>query len=248
MTFFVLFNLIFTFSIIMFICIFVVSFIVIINNYRRGLNTIVSSIQDYEQEEITKPKNVVGMTKIMEESILKDFPDFNKDLLFNITETNLRKIFQAIKNKDTSELNADKSLSFIYQNVAKVIDDYRKNNIYEEYTDIFFHQHAIKDYRKSKGKATITVSTSLEYYYKTNRKNGKDYISYKKQTRYTTNFCYVYDEVLFDNNQVEFSVNCPNCGAPMKKMGSGKCEYCNSYVEMINLKAWKMISYKEDYK
>lgn len=30
--------------------------------------------------------------------------------------------------------------------------------------------------------------------------------------------------------------------------GNYTCEYCSSYIEHVNLKIWKMSSYKEDYK
>ena len=58
---------------------------------------------------------------------------------------------------------------------------------------------------------------------------------------------YIYDETKFDENQLSFSISCPNCGAPIRGLKTSNCEYCSSHIEKINLKVWKMTSYKEDY-
>ena len=97
------------------------------------------------------------------------------------------------------------------------------------------------------GIATITTSSTLEYYYKDSSKED-EFSNLKKQTRYTCNFIYVYDENKVGKNQKVFTINCPNCGAPLKNLGQYNCEYCSSHIEPINLKIWKMSSYKEDYK
>ena len=95
----------------------------------------------------------------------------------------------------------------------------------------------------------ITLTSTVEYYYSNSSVNydKKDYNSLKKQTRYTTKFVYVYDETKFKYNQKAFSINCPNCGAPLLKLGEGNCSYCGTYIKPINLKNWYMISYKDDY-
>ena len=123
----------------------------------------------------------------------------------------------------------------------------KSNNITEKFDNIEFNRHAIMAYNKNNGKATIKISTTLSYYYKTNRTDKKSYEDIKKQTRYTSEFVYVYDERRFTKNQVTFSVLCPNCGAPLRGLESKYCEYCGNHVERINLKIWKMSSYKEDY-
>ena len=69
----------------------------------------------------------------------------------------------------------------------------------------------------------------------------------KKQTRYTCKFIYVFDENKFKKDALVLTIRCPNCGAPLKGLGKIKCTYCGSDVDPINLKAWKMASYSEDY-
>lgn len=208
----------------------------------------VRNVSNIEEEEYSRIKDVSGMTSLLEPLILEDFPEFNKELMFNIVEENLRKILNAIQNKNMEEIENDDNLSFIKENIKKVIEDYKQSNINIEYRNIEFHRHAIKDYRKSNGKATITISSSVGYYYKSNKKDEKIFENRRKETRYITQFCYIYDEVKFDDKVAEFSISCPNCGAPIRETKNMICEYCGSPVEAINLKAWKIISYKEDYK
>ena len=111
---------------------------------------------------------------------------------------------------------------------------------------IVFHNHAIKKYEKSNGMATITTSSSVEYFYSSNVKDELAYSDVKKQTRYTCEFVYVYDEAKIGYEKQAFGVHCPNCGAPLKKLGAGNCYYCGTHVEPINLKVWKIASYKEE--
>lgn len=210
--------------------------------------TAAKNASDIQMQEYARKKNVSGLTKLLEPEIIRDFPDFNKDLLFSTVEENLRKIFETIESKNINIIKQDESLINIREDLECLIKDYKISNINIEYNDIKFHEHAIKDYRKKDGKATISVSTTLEYYYKTNLKGEKSYSEIKKQTRYTTKFCYIYDETKFDDGQIEYSINCPNCGAPIVGTKNTVCRYCCSTVTAINLKAWRMISYKEDYK
>lgn len=213
----------------------------------KELINVAKNASNIEIQEYQEQKNVSGMTNLLEPIILEDFPEFNKDLLFNTVEESLRKILDAIQNKSMKEIKNEEKLDLMCDTIEKVIKNYKTSNIDVEYKDIKFHRHAIKDYRKLKGKATVTISSTLEYYYKTNKKSEKVFENIKKQTRYTTKFCYVYDEAKFEEKDLEFSISCQNCGAPIKGTKDTVCEYCSSPVQAINLKAWKMIYYKEDY-
>lgn len=203
-----------------------------------------------EKQEYTRPKDISGITKLLEPVIIRDFKDFNKDFLFRKVESNLSKIFTAIEDKSVNYIKDDRDLIYLYPALRDKITDLKNSNTNIKYDDVRFHAHAIKDYAKTDGKATITISTTLEYYYSddSNKKIMKHFSDLKRQTRYTTKFVYVYDETKFKYNQKSYSISCPNCGAPLKKLGAGNCEYCGNYIEPINLKNWYMVSYSEDYK
>ena len=88
-----------------------------------------------------------------------------------------------------------------------------------------------------------------EYYYKNSDKKDDLWDNMKRQTRYTSQFVYIYDEQKVElKNKDVIVVSCPNCGAPLSGLNGGECTYCSSHFEPINLKLWKMSSYKEDYK
>lgn len=210
----------------------------------------VKTTKSIEQQEYIRTKNLIGMTTLLEPLIMKDFNDFNKDFLYSKVENNLRKIFNAIENKLDNEIKNDKDLIYIYPSIIEKIQDIKNDNIDIKYDDVVFHAHAIKEYEKSCGKATIAISSALEYYYSNtgDKRIEKRFKGLKKQTRYTTKFVYIYDETKFESNQTVLTRSCPNCGAPLTKLGAENCLYCGTSIEYINLKRWYMVSYKEDFK
>ena len=219
-------------------------------NNLKSLIFAAKNSKSIREVEYSRQKNVSGMTKLLEPEIIKDFSDFNKSLLYDIIENNLMKIFKAIENKSTSEIKNDEDMILIFSTLQQYIEDLKNKNVDIKYNDVVFHEHAIKNYEKIQGMATITTSTTLEYYYSNSEKNNNEqYSNIKKQTRYTCKFVYIYDETKLGRNKKIFSIHCPNCGAPLTQFGNDmECQYCSSHFEPINLKLWKMSSYKEDYK
>ena len=217
----------------------------------NDLKTIFGAAKNAKQiaeEDAYRQKNVSGITKLLEPEILRDFPDFNKNLLYSIAESNLRKIFSAIENKSLAEIEKDEELILILPKLKEKIEDIKERKVEIKYDDIVFHENAIKKYEKVKGMATVTISTTLEYYYKNSDKKENLCNNIKRQTRYTCEFVYIYDETKLEKKNNIIVINCPNCGAPLRNLELGECEYCSSHFEPINLKLWKMSSYKEDYK
>ncbi|MBQ9318698.1 MAG: zinc ribbon domain-containing protein [Bacilli bacterium] len=189
------------------------------------------------------PKHISGMTNLLRPLIERDFPTFNESELFNKTETGLRTIFNSLEDK-----KVDKSLPLLKEQLKQIIDDYISCDINVKYDEVKFHAFSIKKYNKKDGVATIQVQCSLEYYYKKEKKGKviENYSNYKKQTRYTVEFIYVYDVTQVKEYTKVIGVHCPNCGAPLKSLGHKVCDYCHTGLEDLNLKNWLMSSYKED--
>ena len=206
-----------------------------------------SHARDIARDEYTREKSISGLTSMLEPRIIKDFPEFNKDLLFSLNEKNLRKILNGIESKDITQIESDPDLIYIQPQIKARIEDMESNKIDEKFDNIEFNRSAISSYTKDNGKATIKVSTSVGYYYNSNRKDKKVYSDIKKQTRYVSEYIYVFDESRIDSKKIATSIHCKNCGAPIINLGNSYCEYCMTPVERINLRAWKMSSYKEDY-
>jgi len=219
---------------------------------RSGMVEIIRAMKNarkLEMDEYSRPKDVVGMTKLVEPRIVEDFSDFNKEILYSLAERNLNKIFNALESRNIEMIKKDVDLVMVQKSVEEKIEDLISCNKRVRYDSIKFNRHALKSYKKESNMATVEVSSTVEYYYKEEGndkvKISKSFDEVKKQTRYTTKFAYIYDESKFYENTVNFAINCPNCGAPLKRHDF--CSYCGSRVEPINLKCWKMISYKEDY-
>ena len=179
----------------------------------KELRNAFTHAKEIARDEYTRKKSVAGLTSLLEPRILKDFPEFNRDLLFSINEKNIRKILNCIEAKDISQIDNDSELVYVEPQIRAKIEDMKSNQINEKFDNIEFNRSAISSYTKDNGKSTIRVSTSLGYYYNSNRKDKKSYSDIKKETRYTTEFVYVYDESKIKEKQLTISIHCKNCGA-----------------------------------
>lgn len=213
----------------------------------NNLKSFVSTVKNYEMEEYSREKSIKGMTNVLEDAILADFPDFNKELIYSVCQSNLTKIFNCIEKKSTESIRYDNNFSYLKDFLEQKVEDMKSGDIFEKFDGVRFHRHAISSYSRKEGKATVKISSTLCYYYDTNRKDKKSFPGVLKETRYTSEFVYTFDDEKVGKNQVSLGVHCPNCGAPLKNILGNRCEYCSSYVEKINNKIWKMTSFKEDY-
>jgi endogenous inhibitor of DNA gyrase (YacG/DUF329 family) len=203
-----------------------------------------------DQEYFSTIKSITGMTDIYKPMIEKDFDDFHVSELFSLNNKNLTSIFNALESKDISNITDDSSFDLIRGNIYQEIQDMISTDTNVSYDDIKINRNTIKSYSNKNGSATIEVNTSLSYYFKTNKKGVKNFENIRKETRYTTKYILVYDAKKFNSNSVTYAVNCKNCGAPVPTKGDTTCRFCGSHVEgvdfnTINLKGWKLISYKE---
>lgn len=211
------------------------------------ISELFSAIRNYDsivETELSRKKNVVGMTKLVLPRVITDFSDFDFQILSNRVESDLTNILKCIQNKKHINLQ---ELSLIKEKVDTKIDELIKNDKQVKYDDIVFHEHALKSYSKQNGLATIVTSTTLEYLYDDGNKNK--FSNIKRQTRYTCKYVYIYDYNKIKNisNQKLFILNCPNCGAPLYDFLDGNCKYCMSHIGSEKLKTWRISSYKEDY-
>lgn len=209
-------------------------------NFKNVIEEIKKGINDTRYEK----KHISGMTKLLKPNIEKDFKTFNESELYNKTETGLRTIFNSLEEK-----NVNNELPLLKEQLKATISDYKSSKINVKYDDILFHDFALKKYYKKDGVATIQVQTSLEYYFKKEKDKEiiENFSKYKKQTRYTVDFIYVYDVTQVKDYTRVLGVHCPNCGAPLTRLGDKICDYCHTGVEDLNLKNWQMSSYREDY-
>ena len=126
-------------------------------NEMKTLIGVAKNTKQIAKEDAYRQKNVSGITKLLEPEILRDFPDFNKDLLYSIVESNLRKIFSAIENKSLAGIEKDDDLILLLPKLKEKIIDLKERNVDIKYDDIVFHENAIKSYIKKRGMATVEI-------------------------------------------------------------------------------------------
>ena len=66
--------------------------------------------------------------------------------------------------------------------------------------------------------------------------------AHKKQTVCVSELLYVYDPGL---SGAAASVICPNCGAPVEKLGAKQCRYCGSALHVSGIMAWTVQKVRE---
>lgn len=216
----------------------------------RGLIDLYNESKRQAMLDKSRQKDVSGMTNVLMPTIKKYFPEFNVSEFYLLTETSIRKILNAIEKKQEGLLD-DNALSLVKDRLTLQIRNMNENDITYVYRDIVFHKHAIKDFKHDDGKAILKISSSLEYYYE--EYNGDQVVKkdeYKKQTRYQTEFVFIYDVQKAGYDIKTIGLNCPNCGSPLKGYAQRICNYCKTGIDISVLdfdKAWKIVDFKEEY-
>lgn len=192
------------------------------------------------------PKSVSSMTRIMEPQIMRDFPEFSWIEFKHKAENMLTSVFLAI-SADNPDGLVDASED-IKKQVQNIIEENRLNGIGETYSDVQIHQTEIANYKKQNGKCVITIQSAVGYmHYK--MQDGKILAGHKErktQTKYNVELVYIQDADLADNANARGTI-CPQCGAPIKNLGSKYCEYCGTGVTPINIHVWSLHKFYEVY-
>lgn len=101
-------------------------------------------------------------------------------------------------------------------------------------TQFKIHQTALRDYRKKSGTCYVIFQSAAEY-----KKDSK-----KIQSRFEATLAYVQDAEK-TGNVSSYSINCPNCGAPISSLGTKQCAYCGSEVISVSMHVWTLDNVKE---
>ena len=184
------------------------------------LRELVRSAQAGELQQ-DQPKSLSGMTSIYLPQILRDFPEFNWEEQQAAVEAKVKLFLEA-------------------QNV-------------EAAGAVRIHRTVISRYQKYGGTASILCETATEYWPQAEnghvcggvyRKQEPQKMTqvYKKQTVCAAELLYVYDPGL---SGAAASVICPNCGAPVEKLGAKQCRYCGSVLHVSGIMAWTVQNVRE---
>lgn len=186
-------------------------------------------IEKSEIEVENTPKSLTSMESIYLPKIKKDFPNLNVNELKRIAEKFIIEFLNSCESGDT--LDDSYMSDKIKVLLQSKIEDYNKENIH--FDSIKIHRTVIGNYEYGDGIITILFNTSLEYYTYKSGESRK-----KVQDRFKTEFIYVIDNNKVGNVKKSIGLNCPNCGAPVKKVGHKTCDYCGAGVVDIVKKNW----------
>lgn len=212
-----------------------------------GTKSLVEGINRQADELARTPKSVSGMTRIFEPQIQKDFPDFNLEEFKTKAEKMLSSALLAI-DAENPELLME-GTDEVKNQVRNRILSNQADDIREVYERIRVHRTEIARYERKQGKCIITFQSAVEHmHYK--MQNGKVIegdADRLEQTKYNIELMYIQDAALAEiDNAV--GTTCPNCGAPVTKLGAMYCEYCGLAVTPINIKVWSLHTFYEvDY-
>ncbi len=115
---------------------------------------------------------------------------------------------------------------------AKIQDSVRECIVKElKGTEPGIHETGISDYRNQQGTCSIKTQTTAGY---------RDQDGTWKEKRYNSELVYVQDVSKLPPTQTAVGVNCPNCGAPVKMLGTKYCDYCGTAIRELNIRVWRL--------
>lgn len=194
-----------------------------------GTSSIVEGFRKQEMELDMTPKSLSSMDSVEIPKILQDFPELNINEIKSMAETGLIKYYKCLdKGKYEEFYNGTKKLK------SKIVSEIeRLNKLDMQVSEMRIHRSVIHSYKKNHGMCILTVQSAIEY------KVKKDNQYRMVQDRVNTELLYVYDDTK-SSFSYGVSLNCKNCGAPIRELGVKSCPYCGTGVVTLVSKIWKI--------
>ena len=175
---------------------------------------------------------------------MADFPDFEYDEMRERAQNVLLSYLRAIEAKNPSLITD--GTAELKEEAANRINSLESRGLRERFGQMKIHRTEISQYRRTKGRCVITFQTAMEYYHTVEDATGnitEGSRDYKFQTKYNVDMVYIQDRNLVENElDHALGINCPNCGAPLSKLGAKVCEYCDTPIIEINIHAWSFVN------
>ncbi len=227
--------------------------VVVIRNKMRevsrslfGTNSFIDGINQQKEQMSETPRSLHAMTSVYLPMIMRDFPKFDYELYKNKAKSLLRSYFTAIETKKASALTEECS-NALKNNVLGIIEDLNSRNVKQHFNESVIHDIEIARYIKTGSTVTIMFQLAVGQYAYAEDASGKVVHGdkdLKTQTVYEVGLVYVQDAELAGEKS-GFGLTCPNCGAPIKSLGTKFCEYCGTGVVEVNERTWKFNSVAE---
>lgn len=211
-----------------------------------------SFLNGYRQQETQlaeTPRSVNGMTRILLPQIQADFPEFNYDEFKGQAVTVLKAYLNAVEDGNTEALKRVEADELV-DAAREIITDLNSQGQKAHFDDVRVHQTEISDYSYKDGCCVVRFQSSVGHLVFVTDETGKVVSGskeLKRQTVYETDLTYIQDVSLLKDNgkYTSYSLNCPNCGAPVKNLGTKFCEYCGTGIKEINIHSWHFTAIRE---
>ena len=222
-----------------------------VQNFTRmafGSDTISGSFQNMEKAVEITPKSVSANTKLYLPQILRDFPEFHFDEMRVRAENILIGFLLGIDEKNRGRLT-ESTTSELREKLEMRIDELNNEEAEEHFRNIVIHRTEIRMYRKIKGRCSIIFQSAVQYNHF--KEKGGTIISGARdkleQSRYDIEMIYIQDRDVVENQTDSgLAMNCPNCGAPLPKLGAKKCLYCDTPIVEFSIKIWNFSNVEEN--
>ena len=131
----------------------------------------------------------------------------------------------------------------LHRQISLRVAELKESGQREYFRNIAIHQTEIAHYQKEGGTCAILVQSAVGCLHYTENAAG-ELVSgsreRKVQTKYNTELVYIQDAALLQDGATAVGVTCPNCGAPVTRLGSKFCEYCGSGLREISVRVWSI--------
>ncbi len=199
------------------------------------------------------PKSVSGMTKLCLPQIESDFPEFQWAQWRQRCENLLKGYLRALESQDLSALEGGEGRGQemgvsdeLLRQTEFQIQEQKRKGVREAYRQVRIHQTEIARYQKEAGLCIIRLQSAVEYYYQEEGAEERSGSSrqpsgpQKEQNRFNMELIYVQDISKAGDCATAIGATCPNCGAPVTRLGSKFCEYCGTGIIPIDIRVWKL--------
>lgn len=186
-----------------------------------------------------EPVSLSGMDRLVAPQIQADFPELNLDELKARAERLARSTLEAIDAQDPARL-AEHSALYDAQ-VRHHLENLDSAGQRERFSGITIHRTVISDYQKQSGTCRIRFQMAIGANYAKMDRNGTIVAGHDGITQFKAELesLYVQDRDQLPSPSIEaLAFNCPNCGAPIPKLGDKTCAYCGSAIEPLNIRVW----------
>lgn len=213
-----------------------------------GTDNILEGYREQKRKLSETPRSVQSMTGIYLPEIQRDFPEFDLDEFKTKAKAVLMGYFNAVSTGSTATLPKKDMTVSLVNHIRELNETLCANGQKQHFIEPVIHACEIGRYIKNGATVTIRFNTSVGLYSYIEDENGKVINGdrdEKLQTLYELDLVYLQDAETMGVYGEGLGLNCPNCGAPIKRLGQKFCDYCGTGVIEVNTRVWKFSAIRE---